>query len=71
MYPHNNMGLPQMVLESPFPSPDLLSISTLPVSTPSYSLIPFGDTHSFSYQFNPVCSIILSTPNKFVVLHGE
>ncbi|EXX63792.1 uncharacterized protein OCT59_012065 [Rhizophagus irregularis] len=53
MYPHHNMGLSQMVLESPFPSPDLLTMSTLPVSTPSYSLISFSDPQTFNYQFNP------------------
>ncbi|GES75271.1 homeodomain-like protein [Rhizophagus clarus] len=43
IYPNHNIGLSQMVLESPFPSPDLLTMTTLPVSTSSYSLIPFGD----------------------------
>ncbi|CAB4416036.1 unnamed protein product [Rhizophagus irregularis] len=53
IYPHHNMGLSQMVLESPFPSPDLLTMSTLPVSTPSYSLISFSDPQTFNYQFSP------------------
>jgi len=52
MYPHHNMGLSQMVLESPFPSPDLLTMTSLPVSTPSYSLISFGDSQHFNYPFN-------------------
>jgi len=52
MYPHHNIGFTQMVLESPFPSPDLLTMSTLPVSTPSYSLVSFGDSQPFNYPFN-------------------
>jgi hypothetical protein len=54
----NSMTLSQMfgsVLESPFPSPNLMeAISKLPVSTPSnFPLISFGDPQSF---FNSVRS---------------